>query len=141
MPPPEQTLAEARIPPDMLALIRQLMPLLLSGQHPAASALRKQYECARVTRMELTGAGFAADFDVDDQAPLADPGEITGGSVAIDLDGLRLGAGCVLFVRGGKLRTLEGYTFEEPWPERLLVRRLYDVSPIVAALPPPRHSA
>jgi hypothetical protein len=32
------------------------------------------------------------------------------------MDGLQHGAGFILTVEGGSLHSLEGYSFEEPWP-------------------------
>ena len=29
------------------------------------------------------------------------------------------GAGFVLFIRGGRLSMLEGYTYDEPWPDQV----------------------
>jgi hypothetical protein len=35
------------------------------------------------------------------------------------IDGLAHGAGFVLFVRGGRIETLEGFSYDEPWPPRV----------------------
>jgi hypothetical protein len=38
------------------------------------------------------------------------------GDVSGELEGLANGAGFVLFIRDGRLKMLEGFTFDEPWP-------------------------
>jgi hypothetical protein len=43
------------------------------------------------------------------------------------LTGLKLGAGFLLTVNKGYLHDLEGYSYEEPWPQHFeLVRLFYD---------------
>ena len=39
------------------------------------------------------------------------------GDVIAELKGFEYGVGFVLFVDNGWMQMLEGYTFEEPWPE------------------------
>ena len=48
------------------------LPQLLDGAHPALAALRAQLQAARVTEVELTGAGFYVDFEVPAECPLAE---------------------------------------------------------------------
>ncbi len=36
-----------------------------------------------------------------------------------DLEGVAHGAGFVLFIRDGALACLEGFTYDEPWPETI----------------------
>jgi len=38
------------------------------------------------------------------------------GHTQAKLEGLKLGAGFVLFIRDGLIDTLECYTYDEPWP-------------------------
>jgi hypothetical protein len=37
----------------------------------------------------------------------------------VSVSGLKHGVGFLVFVEDGKLRELEGYTYDEPWPDRL----------------------
>ena len=103
------------VPPSVKTLIAVLLPQLLDGPHPALAALRVQLRAARVTEVEMTGAGFYADFEVPTDCPLAEPPDFTGGQADIALSGVRHGAGCVVFVREGRLATFEGYTFDDTW--------------------------
>jgi hypothetical protein len=123
-------------PAALLDLAGRLVPLLLAGEHPALAALRAQYAAATVTGVELTGAGFFVEFSVPSDAPRVEPPQLTGGSVRIRVEGLEHGAGCLLFVRDGTLKTLEGFTYGEEWPERPSVVSLSDAVPLLSNDPP-----
>jgi hypothetical protein len=47
------------------------------------------------------------------------------GDVGAEFPALKHGAGFVLFVRGGVITMLEGYTYDEAWPERTDEFRLF----------------
>ena len=117
-------------PPEVLALVERLVPSLISGDHPALAALRGQFRRARIREVELTGVGFYVDFDIPADSPLAVPSDFTGGSATITLEGASHGAGCVLFVRDGRLATLECYTYADSWPEHARVLAVDDIVPI-----------
>ena len=102
------------------ALEQAVLDRLLAGDHPVLVALRTQAERARVSRREYTRAGFVCDFEVPSEMPsVATKFNFHLGDVNASLDGLQYGAGFVLFVRNGRLATLEGYTYEEPWPQEV----------------------
>jgi hypothetical protein len=59
------------------------------------------------------------------------PASFAGGDAQIVLEGAA-GAGCVLFIEGGRLDTLEGYTFgDDSWAESAKVLAIENVEPIV----------
>ena len=68
---------------------------------------------------ELTGVGFFTNLAVPASAPRARLGanEIRLSGVLAEMDGLEHGAGFVLYVDHGVLEMLEGYCYDEPWPE------------------------
>ena len=117
-------------PREVVSLINRLMPRLIAGDHPALVALREQLNHARISEVEMTGVGFYARFAVPPDAPLASPANLTGGGAKIELSGVKHGAGCVLFVRKGRLTTLEGYTYDDPWREDAQVLSVVDIVPI-----------
>ncbi len=85
----------------------------------------------------MTGHGFYADFETPPDVPLAIPANFAGGNAEIALEGATAGAGCVLFVKSGRLATLEGYTFgNEGWAENARVLAVENVEPIA-----PEHAA
>ncbi len=93
------------------------MEALLAGDDPRIVGLRQQYAAATVKGREFSGVGFFTNFQVPSTAPRVSPPDFElGAHTLLQLDGLKHGAGVVLFVRKGVLDMLEGYTFDEPWP-------------------------
>jgi hypothetical protein len=93
---------------------------LLAGNHPLLTALRSQAERARLISRDYTGTGFYCTFAVpSDVPPLTQYLDFQFGDVNAKISGLKHGAGFVVFVRVGRLHTLEGYSYDEPWPEVL----------------------
>jgi hypothetical protein len=108
-----------------------LMNLILQGEHPVLTILRQQFAAAKIVSRNFSGVGFFTDFEVPDTAPLVEPSHFAAGNVDIQLENLRYGAGCVLFVRDGKLDFLECYTFSEPWPEQIIIKSLSHPIPAI----------
>src|SRR5256885_15953729 len=96
------------------------LALLLEGDSPVLTALRRQLTVAAVRERELTGVGFFTSFKVPPNASRAPvPSNFAPfGDVGADIEGLRHGAGFLLFLKDGYLDMLEGYTYGEPWPDR-----------------------
>ena len=118
-------------PPQIRALVERLLPLLVAGEHPASLILREQLRVARVGIIKLSGTGFFADIEVAAHAPRVAPPDFAGGNAKIELEGVPVAAGCVLFVRGGHLSMLEGYTHDgSRWDEDTVVLAVNDVFPI-----------
>ena len=91
---------------------------LLAGDHPLLADLRSQAERVRLASREYTGAGLYCTFEAPPDMPLlAQHLDFHFGDVDAKIDGLKYGAGFVVFIRGGRLDTLEGYCYDEPWPE------------------------
>jgi hypothetical protein len=88
--------------------------------------LRRQLSYATVSRRELTGVGFFTEFDLPAAAPVArNLPDMTIGDVGAEMPDLEHGAGFVLFVRAGAAAMLEGYTYDEKWPEKTETFRLF----------------
>jgi len=85
--------------------VNRLVPELIAGDHPALIALREQFRRATISEVEMTGHGFYVDFSIPTDAALAMPADFSGGNAEIGLEGATVGAGCVLFVRDGRLAT------------------------------------
>lgn len=90
---------------------------LLAGDHPVLVALRAQAETGRVVIREYTGAGFFCTFETSPNAPALNQPSFHCGDVEARIDGLTHGAGFIVFVRDGRLNMLEGFSYDEPWPE------------------------
>jgi hypothetical protein len=95
-----------------------IMGKLLSGTDPILEILRTQYSTAEVKSREFTGTGFYTNFQLDKNLP-----KVTGkqnfhfGDLKVDIRGIRSGLGFVLFIADGYICYLEGYTYDDPWPE------------------------
>ncbi len=99
-------------------LERAVVRKLLAGDHPVLAALRRQANSSRLTRRQKTGVGFFCDFQIQDEAPAVDQ-DFELGDLHAEVEGLEHGAGFVLFVRGGRLTLLEGFSYDEPWPDEI----------------------
>ena len=105
---------------DLNRLESAVLAKLLAGDHPLLTALRSQAERGRVASREYTGTGFFCTFAMPPDAPLlSEHSDFQFGDVNARISGLKHGAGFVIFIRGGRLDTLEGCTYDEPWPEAL----------------------
>ena len=93
---------------DIQPIERQVMQMLLAGDHPTLKALRQQFERSFVTDRDFTGLGFFTSFKVrDGSARIENPKRIAISDVCADVDGLECGCGFVLFVDDGLIGTLE----------------------------------
>jgi len=99
---------------------KAVLAKLLYGDHPLLAEIRSQAEKARLISRTNTGTGFYCKFMVpSDVAPLTYHKDFHFGDVVAKIEGLEYGAGFVIFIRNGRLDTLEGYSYEEPWPNIL----------------------
>ncbi len=100
-------------------LVEAVMNMMLEGDSPELALLRRQYAAAEVRRTELTGVGLYVYFNVPEGVGALETDTLTRGSVQADIQGLKHGAGFELFVHRGYLDFLEGFTYDEPWPESI----------------------
>ena len=104
-----------------LPLIEAAMEALLIGEDQLLDQLRKQYISARVDSVDVSGVGFFAKFGWSDPPKPLHPNlrAVGLGNILIDSADLESGGGLVLFLDGGRLSHLEGYSFEGPWQDPL----------------------
>ncbi|MGH9477469.1 MAG: hypothetical protein ACRD1C_14280 [Terriglobales bacterium] len=94
-----------------------VLEMFLAGPEPELATLRVQAGSVQAADRRLSGVGFHTKFAYPSEPvplpgrPTFDLGDVNGKSPQ-----LALGAGFVLFVRGGVLESLEGYTYDDPWP-------------------------
>jgi hypothetical protein len=124
---------------ELSDLERAVLDKLLAGSDPVLQVLREQAERARIASRKLTGAGFFCSFEVPAGVrPLTTRQDFHFGDVNAHIDGLKYGAGFVLRVREGVLTTLEGYSYDEPWPDQVKNFSLeYQSNPRSLKLPDP----
>jgi hypothetical protein len=95
-----------------------VMAKMLAGDNPVLSMLRGQYAKSRVSIREWTGVGFFTTIETHvGSSARPDIGRLHIADVSADIDGLQHGAGFVLHVTDGLIDYLEGFTYDEPWPE------------------------
>jgi hypothetical protein len=105
------------------------MERFLAGNESSLQILQQQLNKAKVMSREFTGVGFFSRFEVPAEAQLSDVLTLTLGDVGAQIEGLTAGAGFVLYVRNGRLKQLEGYSYgDEPWPSNI---RKFDVGYII----------
>ena len=101
---------------SLTALERAVLDKLLAGEFPVLDILRRQIQTGQVIEHRMTGVGFFTKFGLPAGAPRTQ-GTFQFGDVLATVEGLPHGAGFVLWVQDGVLDLLEGYTFDEPWPQ------------------------
>jgi hypothetical protein len=103
---------------SLTPLEQQVLAMLLAGEDGMLAVLRRQAGVATVSSREMTGVGFHTDFSVPrDAERLAGRPRFTLTGVDGSAANVRHGVGFVLFVADGALATLEGFTYDEPWPD------------------------
>ncbi|HXI82311.1 MAG TPA: hypothetical protein VNM34_16005 [Verrucomicrobiae bacterium] len=109
------------MPDELTPLERQVIATLLAPEHPVTRALHRQFEACRVVSREFTGRGFFSKLvvaDGVDAAPVTRK-RLHLGDATPTIAGLEHGAGLVLLVREGVLDMLEGFAYDEPWPNAI----------------------
>jgi hypothetical protein len=97
----------------MNALEKEIMERALRGDHPLRASLRIQLVSSSMQEREFTGTGFMTVFSLPVQVARASSRDrVIIGDVAAEVSGLPLGAGFLLFVTGGILDALEGYSYD-----------------------------
>jgi hypothetical protein len=105
---------------DLAKVEAEVLGTLLRGDDPTLVVLREQYENAEVISRERTGVGFYTKWSVPANLPrLPRRPNFKLGQVSGSAANVRHGVGFVLFIKDGAIHMLEGYTFDEQWPERL----------------------
>jgi hypothetical protein len=102
----------------LTTLEKQVLDMLLHGQDEALTILRQQAKQLEVSSREMTGVGFYTEFVVPPDLPRV-PGSPTFklGDVNGTANNVSNGLGFLLYVKDGVLSMLEGYTYDEPWPD------------------------
>lgn len=108
----------------------EALRLLLDGNDPVLSILRRQINSVTAIRRDHTGCGLFVDFTLSKNAPQL-PGQpsFAFGDVIADIEELENGAGFVLFVESGCLKTLEIFAYDDYWPSEIAGFQVRYVNP------------
>ena len=104
---------------ELATLEKEVMGMLLQGENSVLAMLYQQYLVSTVKKRELTGVGFFTTFVAPKGISSVNNYSFTFGDVVAEMDGLKHGVGFVLFVTNGIIDILEGYTYDEPWPDKI----------------------
>lgn len=102
----------------LLPLEQQVLSMILEGEVEELAIFREQLKAASVTEREMTGVGFYTTFKIPKELKrISSKASIKLGDVVAEIVGLNHGAGFLLYIENGSLHMLEGYCYDEPWPE------------------------
>ena len=106
---------------------RQVLQMLLAGDHQLLEELRKQLAHCVVVEREFTGVGFFTTFEVQGCIPQFEARRrIVIGDVCADVEDLDYGCGFILFVSDGIIGTLECHLWgDDVFPVKPRYNRLY----------------
>lgn len=91
--------------------------------------LYKQVENITVVRREFTGCGFYTEFHVNSKNYKLDNKEkIMLGGIIAELSELEHGTNFILYIENGLIQTLEGFCYDEQWPDNTTIIKLFSVS-------------
>jgi hypothetical protein len=112
-------LTGVEIPQELEALVRDVAHRLVDGSTHQHEILRDQLAASHLDRITLTGAGLFAYMSPPEGAPRVVPGEMTGGEVLMNVQGLDAPAGSLMKVSRGHIAFIEIYTYgNASWPDR-----------------------
>ncbi len=115
---------------SLLPFERAVLDMVFSVDCACAVPLREQLCDCVVSRREYSGVGFFTDILPNPSAPpIANTGRIWFGGVYAEVEGVKHGAGFVVLIDNGYIDMLEGYTYDDPWPDQVTGFTLSYVDP------------
>ena len=110
-------------------LEKAVLDLMLDRPGEPFVTVRQQLAHATVSSREFSGVGFFTEFVLSADAPVRrDLPNMEIKSVGAKFPNSEHGAGFVLFIRDGMATMLEGYTYDEPWPDKTDGFRLFKIN-------------
>ena len=83
-----------------------------------AERLTRQYGSATVTKRDIDGRGFSTYYEIGDKTASLGVGvDLQLGENQWNINGLKYGSDYILWIKNGIISSLEGFSYEEPWPE------------------------
>ena len=104
---------------NLTKLERRVLEMMLNSDNDILASLNRQLDSICVTSREVSSAGFFTHFYVPIDCKTSSVNSSVSfkfGDVCADIEGLKFGAGFLLYVENGYLKMLEGYSYDEPWP-------------------------
>lgn len=91
----------------------------MAGPGRILERLRRQAKTCKVRDREFTGVGFYMDFIPESSLRVDEiaQSDVPLDDVVVEIEGLQHGAGVLLLIKDGLLNMLEGFTYDEEWPD------------------------
>lgn len=100
-------------------LERSVLDKVAQGETAALLKLRRQIEACIVKDRSFSGYGFFTSFVVPENIPRINDLNLKFGDVVGSIPGLDHGVGFLVYINNGVIDMLEGYSYDEPWPEHV----------------------
>jgi len=97
------------------------------------------FDAVMVSDREFTGAGFFTEFERSEETKLFDDEvSLRWGKVGARLNASKVETGYLVYVDGGYLTTVEGYTYGDGWPDKVEQIEVYELEPGTELMTPRR---
>jgi len=97
-------------------------------QNPTLNILKLQFLNLSVQKRTYTNVGFFTDFQFKkNNLSLGRDINMEIGSIHVEMENLKFGAGFILYIRNGLIATLEGYCYDESWPRDERIKAIYKI--------------
>ena len=98
---------------------------MLFGQGKVLFELRRQLSECHIVSRQMTGVGFFTNFSlINIYNNFFTNCNFKIGDVHGIADNINHGVGFLLYINNGRILMLEGYTYNEPWPQQLVNLKL-----------------
>ena len=113
---------------NLTILENAVLKMMIEMQGSHRETIQQQMEAAIVGRRESTGSGFFTHFLIPADAQVRrDLPDMEIHSVGAKFSNLEHGAGFLLFIRGGVVSMLEGFSYGEDWPQKIEEFELFKI--------------
>ena len=93
---------------------------ILSRYPKYAERLEKQFRSSAVVKRTMYPCAFVTEYSISaTDARLDGAPDLRLGNSQWSMDGLTMGSDYILWIRGGYVSSLEGFTYGEPWPSEI----------------------
>jgi hypothetical protein len=98
-------------------LEKSVLEKILQGESIPLLKLRHQIDNCIVKERDFTGYGFFTKLAVPENIQKIDDLNLKFGDVFGSVPGVEHGVGFLVYIKDGIIYMLEGYSYDEPWPE------------------------
>lgn len=108
-------------------LENEVMREIINENPEYSKKLLYQYKNSEIENRVFTGHGFYTHYNIkSDLYSLGKDINLALGNISANLNSIKHGVGFVLFIKNGNISCLEGYTYDEPWPDDIIEFNLFN---------------